>query len=221
VLPDCWLNEGGQSATGALLDHIIRLHGAGGDPSASTHRRIVARILALRERHGSNLASRLHVLPDFHGNRSPLADPHAVGVISGLTLDSSFDSLCTLYWRTAVGIALGVRHILDALNGRGFHIDTLHVTGGHTKNPLLMELYADATNCTLVEPLAEDATLLGTAMVAATAAGAYRKLSEACANMRQGSREKKPNPATRTRFDQDYKIFLAMHQQRKELEAIC
>jgi FGGY-family pentulose kinase len=221
VLPDCWLNEGGQSATGALLDHIIRLHGAGGDPSAATHRRIVARILELRDRDGSNLAPRLHVLPDFHGNRSPLADPHAVGVISGLTLDSSFDSLCKLYWRTAVGIALGVRHILDALNGRGFQIDTLHVTGGHTKNPLLMELYADATNCILVEPQAEDATLLGTAMVAATAAGAYPKLSSACAAMRQGSREKRPNPATRSQFDRDYRIFLAMHQQREELEAIC
>ena len=103
------------------------------------------------------------MLPDFHGNRSPLADPHALGVISGLTLDASFDSLCRLYWRTAVGIALGVRHILDTLNDGGFVIDTLHVTGGHTKNPLLMELYADAVGCTVVEPLADEAVLTGTA----------------------------------------------------------
>ena len=103
------------------------------------------------------------MLPDFHGNRSPLADPHALGVISGLTLDASFDSLCRLYWRTASRIALGVRHILETLNAGGFVIDTLHVTGGHTQNPLLMELYADATGCTVVEPLADEAVLLGTA----------------------------------------------------------
>ena len=177
ALPDCWLSEGGQSVTGALLDHIIRWHGAVGEPNTALHKKITERMMELREKEGPDLASRLHVLPDFHGNRSPLADPHAVGVISGLTLDASFDSLCRLYWRTCVGIALGVRHILDALNDKGYAIDTMHVTGGHTKSPLLMELYADATGCTVITSAAEDAVLLGTAMVAATAAGTLSRFA--------------------------------------------
>ncbi len=220
VLPDCWLNEGGQSATGALLDHIIRWHGAVGAPDAAMHERIAERVMELRETEGLDLAGRLHVLPDFHGNRSPLADPHAVGVISGLTLDASFDSLCRLYWRTAVGIALGVRHILEALNARGYGIDTLHVTGGHLKNPLLMELYADAAGCKVIEPAAEDAVLLGSGMVAATAAGFYSSLAEAAAGMEQGGRERLPDPAARPRFDQDYAVFLKMHEQRQALDEI-
>lgn len=220
ALPDCWLNEGGQSVTGALLDHIIRLHGAGGEPDAAMHRRICSRVMELREKDGLDLAGRLHVLPDFHGNRSPLADPRAVGVISGLTLDASFDSLCKLYWRTAVAIALGVRHILEALNANGYGIDTLHVTGGHTKNPLLMELYADATGCTVIEPQAEDAMLLGTGMVAATAAGLYGSLAQACVGMEQGGRKRAPDPKARGRFDRDYRVFLEMHRQRAALDAI-
>ncbi len=48
ALPGCWIAEGGQSATGALLDHIIRLHGAGGEPTAERHRAIAERIMALR-----------------------------------------------------------------------------------------------------------------------------------------------------------------------------
>jgi len=218
ALPDCWLNEGGQSATGALLDHIIRWHGAGGKPDREMHARICSRVMELREKEGPEIASRLHVLPDFHGNRSPLADPHAVGVISGLTLDSSFDSLCRLYWRTAVGIALGVRHILDALNDRGYVIDTLHITGGHTKNPLLMELYADATGCKVIEPKTDDAVLLGTAMVAATAAGHYSDLVTACTGMQQGGIARLPDPTTRSRFDRDYRVFLEMHRQRAVLD---
>jgi FGGY-family pentulose kinase len=220
ALPDCWLIEGGQSATGALLDHIIRWHSVGGEPDAAMHRKIAERVMALREAEGLDLAGRLHVLPDFHGNRSPLADPHALGVINGLTLDASFDSLCRLYWRAAVGIALGVRHILETLNANGFVLDTLHVTGGHTKNPLLMELYADATGCTVVEPVLDEAVLLGTAMVAATAADLYPNLPTACVAMQQRSKIRKPNPAARARFDRDYRIFLEMHRQRQALEAI-
>ena len=88
------------------------------------------------------------VLPDFHGNRSPLADPHAPGVISGLT--PGWLARCAgpaLLRAPRVAIALGTRHILDALNAKGYAIDTLHVAGGHTQNPLLMELYADTTGC--------------------------------------------------------------------------
>lgn len=220
ALPKLWLSEGGQSATGALLDHIIRWHGAGGDPDAAMHAKIARRVAELRMAEGDKLAARLHVLPDFHGNRSPLADPHAVGVVSGLTLDSSFDSLCKLYWRTAVGIALGVRHVLEALNENGYLIDTLHVTGGHTKNPLLMELYADATGCAVIEPLADEAVLLGTGMVAATAAGLFPDLNAACVAMQQGGRTRASNPAASGRFDRDYKIFLEMHRQRQALDAI-
>ena len=219
ALPDWWIGEGGQSATGALLDHIIRWHGAGGEPDASMHRRICDRVAALRESEGLDLAGRLHVLPDFHGNRSPLADPHAVGVISGLTLDASFDSLCRLYWRTAVGIALGVRHILVTLNASGYVIDTLHVTGGHTKNPLLMELYADATGCAVVEPKLDEAVLSGTAMVAATAAGLHPDIATAAAAMSRGGSVRRPNPAARLRFDRDYRVFLEMHRQRQLLDS--
>ncbi len=220
ALPGLWLSEGGQSATGALLDHIIRWHGAGGEPDAAMHGRIARRVMELRAAEGPDFAGRLHVLPDFHGNRSPLADPHAVGVISGLKLDSSFDSLCALYWRTAVAIALGLRHVLEALNENGYLIDTLHITGGHTRNPLLMELYADATGCAVVEPLADEAVLLGTGMVAATAAGLYGDLAAACMAMQQGGKTRSPGPDAAARFDRDYRIFLEMHRQRRALDAI-
>jgi ribulose kinase len=220
VLPGVWLNEGGQSATGALLDHLIRWHGAGGEPTRDKHLAICLRVMELRANEGLALANRLHVLPDFHGNRSPLGDPSALGVISGLTLDSDFDSLCRLYWRTCVAIALGVRHILDTLNTKGYAIDTLHITGGHTRNPLLMELYADATGCTVVEPSTPDATLLGMAMVAANAASLYPSLDRACLAMQQGGTSRASDPAARTQFDRDYRIFLEMIRQRQAIDAL-
>jgi len=149
-----------------------------------------------------------------------LADPRALGVISGLSLDSDFDSLCRLYWRTAVAIAVQVRHILDTLTARGYGIETLHVTGGHSHNPLLMELYADAARCTVVVSTAEDPTLLGVAMVAATAAGLHADLPAAAAAMAQPSTELSPHPEARAGLERDYRIQLAMQRHRAELVAL-
>jgi FGGY-family pentulose kinase len=218
VLPGLWTSEGGQSATGALLDHIIRRHGA--EPDAGTHRKIIARIAELRAAEGEKFAARLHVLPDFHGNRSPYADPRALGVVSGLALDTSFDGLCRLYWRTAVAIALGVRQIVEAIRAGGHSVERLHLTGGHLRNQLLTNLYRTAIGCTIMEPKAEEAVLLGTGMAAAAASGLYPRLSAAAAAMRQGEIEYRPDPAAFARFDRDYRIFQEMHRQRKALDAI-
>lgn len=214
ILPGLWLTEGGQSVSGALLDHVLRLHGHAATPE--THARVIARIDALRAAE-PDLAPRLHVLPDFHGNRSPLADPAALGVISGLSFDASFDALCRLYWRTAVAIALGLRHILDTFEAHGFAADALHVTGGHTRNPLLMALYADATRRPTMEPAAPDAVLLGSAMVAAAASGLHPSLPAAARTMHQGGHVRAPGPA---RHERDYAVFRAMLRHRAEVDAI-
>jgi FGGY-family pentulose kinase len=216
ALPGLWMNEGGQSASGALLDHILRLHGHA--PTPALHARVVARVADLRAAE-PDLAPRLHVLPDFHGNRSPLADPRALGVISGLPLDSSFDALARLYWRACVGVALGLRHIVETLDAHGYAIDTLHVTGGHARNPLLMELYADATGRRTVEPAAPDAVLLGAAMAAAAGCALHPSLAAAGAAMAHGGATREPDPATAARYDRDWRAFLAMQRHRAELEA--
>jgi ribulose kinase len=113
-----------------------------------------------------------------------------------------------------------VRHILETLKQNGQSVSMLHVTGGHVRNPLLMELYADATGCIVSEPKAEDATLLGTAMTAAAAAGVHAGVAQACAAMDQGATMRMPNPDAAERFETDYLAFLAMHRHRREIEEI-
>ena len=220
ILPGTWLLEAGQSATGALLDHLIRSHPAGGEPDAARHRAIAHRIAVLRQAEGAAFAAGLHVLPDFHGARSPLGEPAALGVISGLGLDMDFDSLCRLYWRTALALALGARQNLEALGRRGFATNELLLAGGHRRNDLLVGLYADATGATIIEPNAPDAVLLGTAMLAATAAGLHRSPADAAAAMDQGGRPHHPDPAMAGRYDRDYRILLEMQKQRRVLEAM-
>ncbi len=220
TLPQLWATEGGQSASGALLDHVLRLHGAGGEPTPDLVGRVIHRIGELRARDGAGFAERLHVLPDFHGNRSPLADPRALGVVSGLDVDASFDGLCALYWRTAVALALGIRHILDAVRDAGRTIEELHLTGGHARNPLLVELYADVTGCRVVTTLEDNAMLRGTAMLAAHAVGLHGDLVDTAVAMDVGRTVRLPDPEAAGHWDVDHRVFLAMQAHRREIDRL-
>ena len=140
--------------------------------------------------------------------------------ISGLKLDASFDSLCRLYWRTAVGVALGVRQIVEMMRAVQHPVTHLHLAGGHMRNQMLTQLYADVTGCVIVEPNHGDAVLLGTGMAAATAAGVFSDLASAARSMQSKGSERMPDDGAFERFDRDYRIFLEMHRQRRALDAL-
>ncbi len=93
MVPGMWLNEGGQSATGSLIDFVIRSNvsirnisrkarASGADLYTFLNRQVEL----LKKKEGLKIVSDLHILPYYHGNRSPRADPQAKGMVSGLTL---------------------------------------------------------------------------------------------------------------------------------------
>ncbi len=217
VVDGWWLNEGGQSISGALFDYILELHPAARDLGGEAHRTLSQRIMEIYEA-GQDPAPRLHVLPDFHGNRSPLADAEALGVISGLSTDLSDESLVHLYWATACAVAYGLRHIIEHMNAQGYTIDTLHLSGGHAASPFLRKLYADATGCSVVLSGNAEPVLLGSAMVAATAAGTYASLAEAGKTMATDGLTLEANKTARLLHNGRYAAFLQMHEHRREID---
>ncbi|MDI6836844.1 MAG: FGGY-family carbohydrate kinase [Rhizobiaceae bacterium] len=220
IFPGQWLVEAGQSATGGLLGHLLLSHAEGGGATAAAHQRVIGRIMEMRAEEGAAFGERINILPDFHGNRSPFADDRLTGTIAGLTLDASFDGLCRIYWRACVAIALGLRQVLERLRTSGFQPERLHLTGGHVRNPLLVELYADVTRLEIAVTESEDAVLLGTAMNAAAAGGLFATLPDAGATMARPFTALRPNPATRTLYDRDFARFCAMQRHRAELDAL-
>ncbi|TMS09458.1 FGGY carbohydrate kinase domain-containing protein [Larimichthys crocea] len=132
MVPGMWLNEGGQSATGRLIDHIVKGHAAYTQLQEQARQRVPItgeNIYSYLNSHLSTmassrspvdlLASGLHVWPDFHGNRSPLADPSLKGMVVGLPLSQTLDDLALLYLATVQALALGTLHILEAMKEAG------------------------------------------------------------------------------------------------------
>ncbi len=219
MLPNLWLNEGGQSATGALLDHILEWHVEGRNLGPDPHERLGQYIMQKRAENGASYASDVVVLPDFRGNRSPLADSGLRGVIHGLDLDSSLDSLARIYHAAIVGLGYGTRHIIDELNRHGYRIGRLHLTGGHSKSALMMQLYANATGCDIALPREADGVLLGTSLAAATAAGLYPDLRAAGRAMVHESKVVQPEPGAMAVHARGYSAFRMMIEQRKDVVA--
>jgi FGGY-family pentulose kinase len=228
MIPGMWLLEGGQSATGGLIDHVIsncaasselkKLARADGKTPYEILNAEVARIRR-RERQGPEITKNLHVLPYYHGNRSPHADPYARGAVDGLSLDQSIESLALRYYATMQAIAYGTRHIIEALNAKGLKIDTIHACGGGTKNPLWLREHADITGCSIVLPREPEAMLLGTAMLAAVASDAYSSVGEAMGAMGHAGRIVRADASTKKYHDAKYAIFRRMYaQQLKDRE---
>jgi FGGY-family pentulose kinase len=217
MIPGMWLTEGGQSATGALLDHVISNHAyaprlrreAQGGAIYELLNRKVAEMGAEAE-----LTTDLHMLPDFHGNRSPRADAHARGVISGLALDSSLESLARIYLATIQAIAYGTRHIIETLNSHGYQIDRIHACGGGTKNPLWMRQHADITGCEIYVAQDSEPVLLGAAILAAVAAGRYSSIVEAMGAMSPRAEVIEPNPMNTEFHVRKYQVFKLMYEHQ-------
>ncbi|KAJ4709363.1 FGGY carbohydrate kinase domain-containing protein [Melia azedarach] len=227
MVPEFWLTEGGQSATGALLDYIIENHVA----SPSLANRAASRKISLFELLNSILESMMHetkapflaaltedihILPDFHGNRSPIADPKAKGIICGMTLDTSEKQLALLYLATVQGIAYGTRHIVEHCNAHGHKIDTLLACGGLAKNPLFLQQHADIIGCPIILPRENESVLLGAAILGAVAAKRYSSLIEAMKALNAPGKVIHPSkdPKVKKYHDAKYHIFRELYAQQ-------
>ena len=197
MVPGMWLQEGGQSATGALIDHVIHSHARAAEVEAEAEKSGRTVYQALNDRldtlarsaaFPAELTRDLHVLPYYHGNRSPRADPTLRGVVSGLTLSDTADDLARLYLATVQAIAHGTKHIIDAMNARGYAIDTVFACGGGTKNPVFLREHADITGCRVALPEEPEAVLLGAAILGAVAAGRFESVLAAMAAMNRVGR---------------------------------
>jgi len=201
MLPGLWLNEGGQSAAGAAIDHLVRCHPAFAEATAAAsaaeqglldflERRIVAGCenpadAALRARE-------IHVLPEFLGNRSPYADPDARAVIAGLELGNDIKSLERLFLAGLCGLGYGLADVVDAMRERGIPCRMMVMSGGASRSSLVRRITADATGLAVALPMTTEPVLLGAAMLGAVAGRVHRSIPEAMALMSGIGRSTEP-----------------------------
>jgi xylulokinase len=153
VYPGTWSLAAGMATSGAVTDWLRGLVGA-------DYPTLVAEASAVPP--GSR---GLLLLPYFAGERTPIFDPAARGVIAGLTLSHG---RAELYRAALEGIAYGVRHNLEVMGGADLR---LVAVGGGTQGGLWTQIVSDVTGRAQIVLAETVGACLGDAMLAASAAG--------------------------------------------------
>lgn len=148
---------GGLSTSGALTTWLKDLTDAD-----------YPQLLAEAEASGPG-ARGLLMLPYFAGERTPIQDPDARGVIAGLTLQHTRGDL---YRAALEATALGVRHNVETMRAAGADIRRIVAVGGGTQGRLWMQVVSDITGLVQEVPATTIGASYGAAFLAASAVAA-------------------------------------------------
>jgi len=201
ILPGFYGIEAGQSAVGDIFKWFVE----GVLNDAKLHAALTADAAKLAPGQSGLLA-----LDWNNGNRTILVDQRLTGLLVGQTL---YTTPAEIYRALIEATAFGARAIIERIKEYGVPVDRVVCAGGIAeKNPLLMQIYADITGCTMLVAGSSQACALGSAVSAAVLAGAHRDFPTAQRKMTSLKRVAyKPRPKARQTYDQLYALYRQLH----------
>ena len=202
ILPGFYGIEAGQSAVGDIFKWWVEVVCRG---DGALHAALTAE--AAKQSPGQ---SGLLALDWNNGNRTILVDQLLTGLLLGQTL---YTTQSEIYRALIEATAFGARAILERLQEYGVPVDRIVCAGGIAeKNPLLMQIYADITGCTMQVSGSSQACALGSAIAAAVLAGAHQDFPEAQKKMTSvQAKSYRPIAANRKIYNQLYTLYRTTH----------
>jgi xylulokinase len=157
-------------------------------------------------------ANGLLVLPYFNGERTPINDPHARGVIAGLNLSHTREHL---YRATLEGVGYGVRHNLETFASIGADIRRVVAVGGGAQTDTWLQIVSDICGVAQHVPHITVGASYGDAFLAGCAAGVLER-SDLEAWIQPG-RTIVPNADLRPRYDEMYDNYRKLYADTRRV----
>lgn len=143
-------------------------------------------------------------LPYFAGERSPIYDPDARGLLIGLSLRHG---RAHLFRAAYEGIAFGIRQIVDSLEHLAGPPARTIAVGGGTQGGLWTRIVSDVTGLEQIVPKQTIGASYGDALMAAIGAG----LVDPATDWAEVDRTVVPDPAHRGVYDELYAAYTALY----------
>jgi xylulokinase len=154
-------------------------------------------------------ADGLVVLPYFAGERAPIDDPRARGLILGLTLSHGRGHL---FRALLEATGYGVRHIVETLRAAGAAERRVVAVGGGTRGDLWPQVVSDILGCPQEIPRETIGAAYGDALLAAMAGG----LVGPDARWNEPVAVVEPVPARAARYDALYATYRALYPATRD-----
>lgn len=166
-------------------------------------------------------ASGLLFLPYMEGERSPIWDPHASGVLLGLRTVHNEGNVARAIME---GVAFGLRQNIEIIEMHAsFRPDTLIASGGASTIQLWNQIKADIWNKDVVTLRNPHAGIQGAAILAAVAVGLYSDTETAATNMTGKAERFHPVGRKRQQINRMYavynEVYPALHGTLSRLNA--
>lgn len=207
VFPGLYCQLAGMATTGAVTrwfrDHFARQEmaaEAAGGPNA--YAALIAEAQAVPP--GSE---GLVILPYFSGERTPLNDPDARGLIAGLSLAHGRGHI---YRAILEATAYGVRHNLEVMRAGGASPRRAIAAGGGAKSDLLVQIVSDVTGIEQELPAQTVGAAYGDAFFAGLATGLVSRSAFESQWVRI-VRRFIPDPVRHERYEPYYAIYRSLY----------
>ncbi len=146
----------------------------------------------------------LLVLPYFSGERTPINDPNARGVICGLSLAHDRGHL---FRAILEGTAYGIAHNLQTMRESGAHAKRIVAVGGGARNPLWLQIVSDVSGVSQQVPEQTIGAAYGDAFLAGYAAGIIPSLDALDSDWVRIGRTVEPNEAAYEEYAHYLRLF--------------
>lgn len=214
VLPGQYTVEGGQVSTGSVVKWFKDNFCAA--EAARAQQRGVDTYTLLNEMAAAVPpgSEGLIALDYFQGNRTPYVDSLARGVFWGLSLKHT---TAHLFRAILEGIAYGSEHIFRVFRNSGYTVKEIVAAGGPTRSRLWMQIHADVSGVPITLSQTPDAPALGSAILAAVAAGLYSDVVTAAGQMSRIAGRIEPNPERHAQYQFYVEQYIATYPRLQPL----
>jgi len=157
----------------------------------------------------------LYFLPYLNGERSPINDPYAQGVIYGLKLHHRKEHLD----RAIVeGITFALKESFDLIQNLGSDITSIRVTGGGAKSDIWSQMIANIFNKKVERVVVEEGPAFGGAITAMVGCGKYASVADACKHIVKIRDSFNPEIDKISLYERKYQNYKMIYPQIKGLE---